>query len=202
MSAPILPAAAQRYAKRVRAMIDDPECTGDLLAIGVALADMIDLNRDDGRNWSNIGIRVYGPKGRWSRLTHTLGEDVRRYDALADADANQWASKCGAPMVRRHGPCGKQAGRKTLITDPYTGRKQWLAACSRHAEWFTKELIARRDAASDVEQIDPPANAGGVLERHFPDLKWEQVYEWVRPGWTEPGERVEVPKLVLIKGAP
>ena len=29
----------------------------------------------------------------------------------------------------------------------------------------------------------------------------ESVYEWLRPGWTEPGERVETPRLVLVRGA-
>ncbi len=196
----ILPAASQRYAKRIRAMLDDPECVGDLLAIGVALADMIDLNAPGDRNWSTIGTRVYGPKGLWATLKQVLREDVRRYDVRHDPDAGTWSSKCAAPMIRRQGPCGQRATRRTTVTDVDTGRQQWLAACSRHAEWFTATVTQRRQVAAEVETIDPPANAGGVLERHFPDVRWEFVYEWVSPGWIEPGERVEAPKLVLIKG--
>ena len=104
-------------------------------------------------------------------------------------------------MIRRQGPCGQQAGDRTLVTDRDTGRQQWLAACPRHRDWLTRELVARKDAAGPVERVDPPANAGGVLERHFPDIEWEPIYEWARPGWTEPGERVDAPKLVLIKGS-
>lgn len=195
---PILPAAAQRYAKRVRALLEDPECTGELLAIGVALADLIDLR--GGGNWSTVGTGVYGPKGLLRTLKSALREDVRRYDVTKDPDANYWGARCGAPMIRRQGPCGNHGSRRALVTDPETGRQQWLAGCSRHAEWFTKALVAHRQAASTVEKIDPPANAGGVLERHFPDVKWEDIYEWVQPGWTEPGERVEAPKLRLIRG--
>lgn len=196
---PILPASAQRYAKRVRALLDDPDCTGDLLAIGVALADLIDLGRSK-RTWRAVGTRVYGPKGRWDQLERELRRDVRRYDVTHDPDAQQWRSKCAAPMIRREGPCGQQAGHRTIVTDPDTGRQQYLAACSRHREWFTREVVARRERAADVEKVDPPANTGGVLERHFPDVRWEGVYEWLRPGWTEPGERVEAPRLVLVKG--
>lgn len=196
---PILPATAQRYAKRVRAMIDDPDCQGEILAIGVTLADMIDFKRRPW-NWSEVGKRVYGPNGKWPQLKTALREDVRRYDVTHDPDARYWAAKCGAPMIRRAGPCGQQAGRKTLVTDPDTGRQQWLAACSRHGDWFTRQLVARRELAARVEKIDPPANTGGVLERHFPDIAWESVYEWLRPGWTEPGERVEAPRLVLVRG--
>lgn len=197
---PILPAAATRYAKRVQAMIDDPDCNGDLLAIGLALAAMRDLKTIPS-DWDAVANAALGKSRRRYAFRDAIRSDVRRYDVDSDPEAgSRWGGKCGAPMQRREGPCGQQSTRRSLITDPDTGRQQWLSACTRHADWFTAEAARHKKAASGVEPIDPPANTGGVLERHLPELKWDKIYRWARPDWQEPGERVERPKLVVIKG--
>ena len=43
-----------------------------------------------------------------------------------------------------------------LLTDPLTGRKQWLAACRRHQEWFDARAVANRAALGEVEDVAIP----------------------------------------------
>jgi hypothetical protein len=50
----------------------------------------------------------------------------------------------------------------------------------------------------------PPANTGGVLERHLPEIDWWKVWTHVDKSWSPPpeGERFHKPKLTLVMGEP
>jgi hypothetical protein len=197
--------ALSDYRRRVKAMLDDPECTGDLLALGVALLDFAVLRTSDSRSWADYAERAWGDKNGW-RVRHVLQSDIRRYDAIKDAGEGDPARKCGAPMIRRQGSCGQSATRRTLLTDPESGRRQWLGACKRHLPWFEQRLHANRMAVSEYEAVvAPPANAGGVLARHIPEIDWEATWkkldpEWTRPPEAEPQEVSLKPRLRLVLG--
>lgn len=199
--------ALREYRKRIAAMLADPECTDDLFSLGVALLDFAVLRIDrDERTWRHYAGQVWGDRGIDWKIRGTLRSDIRRYDAVKDAEANSPARRCGAPMIRRQGACGQSASRRTMLTDPDTGRKQWIAACRRHEDWFTNEVRANRLAFDAVEEVTrPPANAGGVLARHIPEINWESTWRKLDPDWTPPpeAEPEEVPlkpRLTLVLG--
>jgi hypothetical protein len=198
--------ALREYRKRIRAMLDDPECNDDLLGLGIALLDFAILRIDrDERTWRHYAEQAWGEAGDY-RIRGVLKRDIRRYDAAKDADAVDPMRKCAAPMVRRQGACGQSAFRRTMLTDPDTGRRQWLAACRRHEDWFTARVRDNRLAVDAVEEVTrPPANAGGVLARHIPEIAWEETWRKLDPNWTPPpeAEPEEVPlkpRLTLVLG--
>ena len=195
--------ALREYRKRIKAMLDDPECVGDLFGLGVALLDFAVLRDRDHKNWEHYTEQVWDFRHK-AKTRDVLRKDIRRYDAIKDADERDPARRCGAPMVRRQGPCGNSASRRAMLTDSLTGRQQWIAGCKRHEDWFNERVRANR---ADVEQIAdavrPAANAGGVLERHIPEIDWEAVWvkldpSWVRPPEAEPEPVSVYPKLRLL----
>lgn len=199
--------ALREYRKRIAAMLDDPECTSDLFALGVSLLDFAVLRETPDKSWDFYADRVLDATNwRRAHVRDVLRKDIRRYDALKDADAVGPARECGAPMVRRQGPCGQSASRRSMLTDPLTGRKQWLAGCKRHEEWFNAQVRANRASQAEVaEAVRPPANTGGVLARHIPEIDWEGAWRKLDPTWSPPPEAepesVPVfPKLRLVLG--
>lgn len=198
--------ALREYRKRIAAMLADPECVGDLFALGVALLDFAVLRIDrDERSWSHYGTKAWGSAPRY-QVRDVLLKDIRRYDAIKDAEERGPARRCGAPMIRRQGPCGQSASRRAMLTDTLTGRQQWIAGCKRHEEWFNAQVRANRAKVGEIaEAVRPPANAGGVLARHIPEIDWEAAWTKLDPSWTRPPEAepevVEVyPKLRLVLG--
>lgn len=195
------------YRKRIAAMLDDPECTDELFGLGVALLDfaVLRINRDE-RSFEHYAEKAWGRAGA-HRVRGVLREDIRRYDALADAETSGPGRTCGAPMMRRQGPCGQSAGRRAMLRDPLTGRAQWLAACGRHADWFDAQVIANRTALAEgpTQAERPAANTGGVLARHIPEIDWSEVWVKIDPSWTpppeaEPEEIPVKPRLRLVLG--
>lgn len=198
--------ALREYRRRIAAMLDDPECTDDLFGLGVSLLDFAILRIDrDERSWRFYAERAWGQRYGQLRVRGVLRGDIRRYDAIKDADSREPARRCGAPMVRRQGPCGNSGSRRALLTDPDTGRKQWIAACTRHVDWFDARVRANRETC-EVETVTvPAANAGGVLARHIPEIDWEDTWRDLDPDWTPPPEGEDEPtdtrpKLTLVLG--
>lgn len=197
----------REYRRRITAMLDDPECTGDLLSLGIALLDFaVTRTTREEKKFEFYTEKVWG--NRRSRLgaQEVLRRDIRRYDALKDAEATGTARTCQAPMIRRQGPCGQSATLRVMLTDSVTGRKSWIAACRRHEDWFRDRTITNRAAVADAEGAQrPAANAGGVLARHIPEIDWQAVWVGLDPNWTPPPEAEPedvpvVPKLRLVIG--
>lgn len=183
--------ALKEYRRRIAAMLEDPECTGDLLTLGVALLDFAVLRATTEKTWGHYAERAWGPSdnGHKWRVIGVLKSDIRRYDAIKDAETTGPGRACGSPMIRRQGPCGQSATIRTLITDPLTGRQQWLAACSRHREWFNERALTnRRQTPEAPDLVVPAANAGGVLSRHIKEIDWHGVWTNLDPSWTPPPE--------------
>ena len=204
-------AAMRDHHRRIEAMIADEECVGDLMLLGVALARWVDyhlpaLAKGERLTWERLGRLVVKPSRSGSlEVKQILKRDIRRYDPITDAGSHFFQSRCGAPMIRRQGPCGGPSTRQVLVSDPDTGRKSWLSGCTRHADWFTAQRIKSRE----VEPARMPfANAGGVLARHFPDIDWPDLYRKLDPQWAPPPEGeyedddllIDRPKLRLILG--
>jgi len=204
-------AAMRGHHRRIEAMIADEGCTGDLMLIGVALSRWADyglpaLAKGERFTWEHLGRLVLQPtRSGPSDIKQILKRDVRRYDPRKDAGSHFFKARCGAPMIRRQGPCGCPSTRQALVSDPETGRQSWLSGCTRHADWFTAERIKARE----VEPARMPfANSGGVLARHFPDIDWHDLYRKLDPSWTPPPEGeyedddllIDRPKLRLILG--
>lgn len=188
--------ALREYRKRIAAMLDDPECVGELFGLGVALLDFAVLRIRDDKTWATYADRVWEFK-HTSHTRDVLRRDIRRYDAIKDADERDPARRCGASMVRRQGPCGNSASRRAMLTDSLTGRQQWIAGCKRHEDWFNDRVRANRADAEDIaEAVRPAANAGGVLARHLPEIDWEAVWVKLDPTWTRPPEAEPEPVSV------
>lgn len=193
------------YHARIRAMLDDPECGGDLLSLGISLLDYAILRTTTDKSWQHYAKAAWGESHRY-QVRDVLRKDIRRYDAFKDAEGGQWARICGAPMIRRQGPCGQTGSLRTMLTDSESGRRQWLAACSRHREWFEARVHENRMAVtSDDVVVRPPANTGGVLARHIPEIDWPTTWVKLDPNWTPPPEETPLevplkPRLRLVLG--
>lgn len=191
--------ALVKHHKRIQGMLDDPDCTGDLLVAGLSLAWYVDFTvtestRMRGADLRAVASRAFPPAraGMGSRDTmyDVLRKDIRRYSVYADPDSRAtyayWSLTCGAPMIRRDGLCGQHATQRELVTDHDTGRRSYSGACGRpeHRQWLAG-VVARNRADAPPR---PAANVGGVLERHLPEIGWREVYLYLDPKWTPPPE--------------
>lgn len=191
--------ALREYRKRIKAMLDDPECTGNLFSLGVALLDFAILGDRESKEFAHYAKQAWGHSSEYS-IKGVIKGDIRRYDAIKDADERDPARRCGAPMIRRQGPCGQSASRRAMLTDAITGRKQWVAGCRRHEDWFDSQVRANRSEVAEITEAErPPANAGGVLARHIPEINWEAVWRHCDQSWTPPPEVEPKPVLVYPK---
>lgn len=207
-------------------MLADPECVGELLLVGLAMARSVDLGdpgfSDDGNMPMRvIAERVYGNRrlpsvmllpgwprcgaDRASRVAALFREDRRRYDPDADQEERSWHFvTCGRPMIRRDGLCDRNASDRRRLTDPATGLRWWVGVCSQKAckQWFADLVERNRLELKANPPPVPSANAGGVLERHLPEIDWWKVWQHVDPKWTPPpeGRPFERPRLTLVVG--
>ncbi|MCW6003899.1 hypothetical protein K1W54_04785 [Micromonospora sp. CPCC 205371] len=217
-------AALRTHNKRIAGMLADPECAGELLLVGLAMARRLDLNdpvwpREQSMPLKPIAYAVYGryrqppnllvpnwgPRGDShprKRLLDVFRHDRRRYQP----DSWRHGIACGRPMLRRDGLCGRHAANELTrtLTDPATGLRHWVGACSQKPcrAWFA-DLLDRNAAELKASPPPvPPANTGGVLERHLPEIDWWQVWRHVDPNWTPPpeGRPFERPTLRLLIG--
>lgn len=208
-------------------MLEDPECTGELLLVGLAIARSVDLSdpgftADDGTMpMQVIADRVYGrhclssvmvlplrPRGDANprrRISDVFRQDRRRYDPDADEGSASFIRvTCGRPMVRRDGRCDRKASTRQRLTDPATGRRQWAGCCTAPAckQWFADLLERNRRELAEHPPPTPPANTGGVLERHLPEIDWWQVWQAVDENWRPPpeGRAFGRPRLTVVVG--
>lgn len=209
-------AALRRHNKRIQAMIADPECVGDLLAYGIALARYVDLDAswrkpregEKRKTYEEFGKEVLAIRN--SRQIHyavrgILRGDIRRYDSRR---AVPNGVVCTAPMIRRAGECGQPSshGNRETLTDLDTGERTEIGSCSnpKHREWLQRVVRRNRDAMKEHPPPVPAANSGGVLARHIPEVDWDKVYVQIDPNWTPPPEEKPwtKPKLALLLGEP
>lgn len=195
---------AIRAHDRLVAMIDDPECAGDLLLVGVALLALVDLKRRDLRHLSNIEqlVRVNTYEGRWAK--GAILDDARTYRS----PAYHWADPCEAPMIRRAGYCGvTRGGSYVMLRDYDTGELRRIVHCSRHRDWARDlERVNLAEAPDPTAPRGgaplPAANHGGVLARHFPEIDWPDYWRKLNPRWVEhpEGEPRPEPRFRLLVG--
>jgi hypothetical protein len=181
------------YHQCVDGMWADPDLTGDLLLIGLYWARQLHLN-DVAETISGAATvkAVYGRDGNRShRYQSTLRQDIRRYASTADPRNNRYDTGCVAPMVRREGLCGQSGNADRQIRDLDTGERLVLRHCARHRAWAFQQLSANADAwdALGYRKPVPPANAGGVLRRHLPEVDWPSLWRSIDENWVEPPER-------------
>lgn len=177
--------------KRVQGMLDDPECHGELLALAVSLAYFVDFEMIPRGNKKLARRALEQDRFMWHHLRKLMQSDIRRYDHTKDSSAgSSWSVICGAPMIRRQGPCGVSASDRRLLVDHDTGRKQYIGACSRkeHKQWMESTYDRNRRGEERVAPPRPMANTGGVLERHLPEVNWDAIYLFYDPSWTLPPE--------------
>lgn len=137
---------------------------------------------------ANTILGVDFTRKRPPRLADLIAEDVPRYEINYHAPENQ-GRRCGAPMIRREGECGKHGVDGWVETDPETGWGTLKWACSRHREWSAQcARIERRKP-----RVEPIPNLGGLLPCYFtwPDERWVNTYRWAlnwqhQPDWEPP----------------
>lgn len=207
-------------------MLNDPECTGELLLVGLAMARSVDLGdpgftaEDGTMPMRVIANRVYGrhylpsvmmlplrPRGDADprrRISDVFRQDRRRYDPDVDEGRAFMRLTCGRPMVRREGLCDRNASTRKRLTDAATGRRQWVGCCSQTAckKWFADLLERNRRELAEHPPPTPPANTGGVLERHLPEIDWWKVWKAVDKNWCPPpeGRAFDRPTLTVVVG--
>jgi hypothetical protein len=217
------------HERRIAGMLRDPECVGELLLVGIGMARSIDLGDPHWPAGESMPLKpiAYAVYGRYmlgrgmllpdrfaqgdshprKRILDVFFHDRRRYSATVDGDRNAgWSTTCGRPMLRRAGLCGRSASwdQKHRLTDPATGKRHTVGACSQPKcrAWYA-DLLARNAVELKAHPApEPAANTGGVLERHLPEIDWWKVWGHVDKGWKLPpeGERFQKPTLRLVLG--
>jgi hypothetical protein len=185
----------QRFQERCSAMIADPECRGDLLLVGFALAHELFHHPKvgSGHTWREIAEPLLEPRYYTDTVKHILRKDIRRYDMHEDPvnKAMRHEVPCAAPMQRRAGLCGKRSKITGGQIQFDTGEIHLVGACSRadHQQWYQQQWRVYREEIAQRITPRPFANTGGVLARHFPHIDWENVYVQIDPNWSANPER-------------
>lgn len=217
-------AQLRAHEKRISGMLADPECVGELLLVGMGMARSVDLGdppwEDGSMQMRVIAERIYGVRQLPSQILGTahihdradhrpkrrvqgvFRADRRRYSAEVDGDRGFGYTTCGRPMLRREGLCARSATNQRRLIDPATGQRRTVGSCSQPKcrAWFA-DLLARNAAELTAHPAPvPPANTGGVLERHLPEIDWWKIWAHVDSNWKPPpeGERFHRPKLTLL----
>jgi hypothetical protein len=178
------------YRKTVDGMWADPDLTGDLLAVGLYWAHRLHLDGVDSLSTKDTARAVLGASRHLERV---MRNDIRRYDPIADPRCqHRYGLACEAPMIRREGLCGQPASRShTDLWDLDTGRRYYIARCGRHSDWARQQARANLAAWEAIPALNrpvPPANTGGVLRRHLPELEWPTYWRSLDERWVEPPE--------------
>lgn len=174
----------RRHDRRVAAMLADPECSGDLLLVGLVLARWLDftyLPGGDVPDISNPEVEqiAFGGKGR--RALQAVLDDTRRYDPSSDVHQ---VTRCESPFTTSTGACASPAVKKALL-HRQSGERRWVGTCLTHAVGFNT-VVATQDATA--VPVTGVANAGGVLARHLPEFDWPELYRSFNKSWKPPRE--------------
>ena len=188
--------SAAIYRAQIQAMMADPDLTGDVLLLAVAMLNQSQLAIEAGQQrfrWSDV-CRDLGWDGS-HKLRWTIADDFPRYEIPRDV-----VVRCVALMVRREGLCGKPAAWSLVFDDrdPETGAGRRVGFCSRHGH-LQYDVLARAKRWRANGRPQPPDNTGGVLPRYF-DGDWPGLYRWAKP-WqplgTGPGKPPAPPRPTL-----
>lgn len=190
-------------------MFDDPDLTGDALLFALTLSHVLTRRKHDKTYRLRTGTTAkvlkevrrlaHGDSTHWRWIKKVIADDVPRY-----AIDPPRALRCGAPMIRRDGPCGKSTSTRWIDRDPTTGEQEWIGFCSRH--YTAQQDILRRERLADWVahgRPEPAPNRGGVLPRYF-DTDWPKWWAWAAPYRTpsQGGREATPPRpmLTLIQG--
>ena len=156
-------------------MLNDPDMTGDLLLLGLAVVQFqwwqvaaTKKERLASPGWVRQIEGWAGKREGW--VKGVVADDVPRYEA---PEIGLW--KCVAPMLRRDTPCGSATGVSLRWAIRADGRMVPALACTRHREWQTTTVQAGLDAWTAAGEPKPEHNSGGALVRHF-GSQWTQMY--------------------------
>lgn len=194
--------SAAIYRAQIQAMMADPDLTGDVLLLAVAMLNQSQLAIEAGQQrfrWSDV-CRDLGWDGS-HKLRWTIADDFPRYEV----ERSKLVPPCAAAMIRREGLCGKPAAGSLVFIDrdPVTGAGRTVGFCSRHGA-LGRDINSRLKQWRANGSPQPADNAGGVLPRYF-DGDWPGLYRWAKP-WqplgTGPGKPPAPPRptLTLIQG--
>lgn len=217
--------ALRRHNQRITRMLADHECVGELLLVGIALARAVDLDNPpfgagEKLSLSVFADRVYGNRRIRSghiatcgctahtaderprqRIRDVIRADIRRYRPTDSYDR----VTCGRPMPQRDtGRCGRSPHHQHIsrLTDPATGERTYVAACNytAHKAWWAALRAENQRQLAETPAPVPPANTGGVLDRHLPEIDWWAIWSHLDPRWTPPpeGETWRKPTLTLL----
>lgn len=196
------------YRRVAEGMYADPALTGPLLAIGLNWAHQRHIEGVGKLSAKAAARAVFGEPGTTTivfggvphvydradtQFNKVMSDDIRRYRSWLDPrNSIHVVRPCEAPMVRRDGLCGKPASGREDIYDLATGERYGVARCGRHIQWaceLTRDNHRVWRAIPEDKRPIPPANSGGVLRRHLPELDWPAYWLRLDPGWVEPPER-------------
>lgn len=221
--------ALRRHSRRVCGMLTDHQCVGELLLVGLALARTVDLEDPwpvtEETNLADFGPYIYGQHlahhhsdllapvddsyfsrahgyaTKWGRVATVVAADIRRY---VPPSHNTRGIRCARPRIKTVGLCDRAVdGFDTeLLTNLVDGTQTRIGSCKNVAckKWLADTVYAnRRDAAANPPPR-PPANTGGVLDRHIPEIDWYSIYRALDPRWKPPpeGQPMQLPRLKLI----
>lgn len=189
--------AIMRRDQRRRAMIQDPDLSGDTLLFSLVLDEVLSMRRSPGpqrfvaqTDWvGQVADLARGDLASadmrrfWAK--RVLAEDAPRYEPTRGADF----PTCVAPMIRREGLCGQRGTTHLIDHDPETGEGQRIGLCSRHRELEKYYERRRLEWVANGAPVPPP-NRGGVLMRYF-RTDWDEVYTWAGGRKPHPGKRLD-----------
>lgn len=212
IAAPIVPvnlepSSGRRHARRVRDLMREVSAAShraephergdyaDLLALGVALSQAVDLGvigTPGEINWSAVWPHAF-PTGRMRRSSCRFREAIALDTPRYKADYRR-----GCPVEGpRGGTCrGSGSRAQKWVTNLVTGDYTYREVCRDHTDVaFQRHLNAPT----------PPHNRGGILLAVFDEYDLDATYKYVTPAW-DPGDglpevlRPTKPKLRLVVG--